>query len=54
MNTRSFWELSGKSKLPPRSDSSVEAVEPHLKEGAIKFFFQGGEHNTPDTQNTLN
>ena len=29
MSTRNFWELSGKSKLPPRSGSSLEAVEPH-------------------------
>ena len=29
MNTRDFWELVVKSKLPPRSGSSHEAVEPH-------------------------
>ena len=29
-----------KSKLPPRSGSSLEAVEPHPWKGAIKFFFQ--------------
>ena len=29
MSTRNFWELSGKNKLPPRSGSSLEAVEPH-------------------------
>ena len=29
MSTSNFWELSGKSKLPPRSGSSLEAVEPH-------------------------
>ena len=28
-----------KSKVPPRSVSSLEAVEPHPKKGAIKFFF---------------
>ena len=28
-----------KSKLPPRSDSSLEAVEPHPQKSAIKFFF---------------
>ena len=28
-----------KSKLPPQSGSSLEAVEPHPKKGAIKFFF---------------
>ena len=27
-----------KSKLPPQSGSSLEAVEPHPKKGAIKFF----------------
>ena len=27
-----------KSKLPPRSGSSLEVVEPHPKKGAIKFF----------------
>ena len=26
-----------KSKLPPRSGSSLEAVEPHPEKGAIKF-----------------
>ena len=26
-----------KSKLPPRSGSSLEAVEPHPQKGAIKF-----------------
>ena len=38
---RNFWELSGKSKLPPRSGSSLEAVNPIRKKkgGAIKFFF---------------
>ena len=34
-------EISGnlvvKSKLPPRSGSSLEAVEPHPQKGAIKF-----------------
>ena len=29
-----------KSKLPPRSGSSFEAVEPHPWKGAIKFFFK--------------
>ena len=29
-----------KSKLPPRSGSSLEAVEPHPEKGAIKFFFK--------------
>ena len=29
MSTRNFWELSGKSKLPPQSGFSLEAVEPH-------------------------
>ena len=29
MSTRTFWERSGKSKLPPRSGSNLEAVEPH-------------------------
>ena len=28
-----------KSKLPPRSGSSLEAVEPYPERGAIKFFF---------------
>ena len=28
-----------KSKLPPRSGFSLEAVEPHPDKGAIKFFF---------------
>ena len=28
-----------KSKLPPRSGCSLEAVEPHPKKVAIKFFF---------------
>ena len=28
-----------KSKLPPRSGSSLEAVEPHPKKGAIKLLF---------------
>ena len=27
-----------KSKLPPRSGSSLEAIEPHPLKGAIKFF----------------
>ena len=27
-----------KSKLPPRSGSSLEAIEPHSLKGAIKFF----------------
>ena len=27
-----------KSKLPPRSGCSSEAVEPHPQEGVIKFF----------------
>ena len=26
-----------KSKLPPRSGSSLEAVEPHPQKGALKF-----------------
>ena len=29
MSTRNIWELSGKSKLPPRSGTGLEAVEPH-------------------------
>ena len=29
MSTCNFWELSGKNKLPPRSGSSFEAIEPH-------------------------
>ena len=29
-----------KSKLPHRSGSSLEAVEPHSQKGAIKFFFK--------------
>ena len=29
MSTRNFWELVVKSKLPPPSGSSLEAVEPH-------------------------
>ena len=29
MSTRNIWELSDKSKLPPQSGSSLEAVEPH-------------------------
>ena len=29
MSTRNFWERNDKSKLPPRSGSSLEAVEPH-------------------------
>ena len=37
------WKLSGnlvvKSKLPPRSDPSLEAVEPHPEKGTIKFFY---------------
>ena len=37
MSTRNFWELTGKSKLPPRSGSSLEVVEPHPEKGAIKF-----------------
>ena len=28
-----------KSKLPPRSGCSLEAVEPHPEKGAIKLFF---------------
>ena len=28
-----------KSKLLPRSGSSLEAVEPHSEKGAIKFWF---------------
>ena len=28
-----------KSKLPPRSGTSLEAVEPHPQKGAIKVFF---------------
>ena len=28
-STRNLWELSRKSKLPHRSDSSLEAVEPY-------------------------
>ena len=27
-----------KRKLPPRSRCSLEAVEPHSKKGAVKFF----------------
>ena len=38
MSTRNFWELSGKSKLPPRSGSSLEAIELHQQKGAVKFF----------------
>ena len=47
LNTVYFWEyrapgISGnlvvKSKLPPWSDSSLEAVKPHPWKGAIKFF----------------
>ena len=26
---RSFWEMNGKKKLPPRSGCGLEAVEPH-------------------------
>ena len=29
MSTRDFWELVVKSKLTPRSGSSLEAVKPH-------------------------
>ena len=29
-----------KSKLPPRSGSSLGAVEPHPQKGAIKFIFK--------------
>ena len=29
VSTRNFWGLVVKSKLPPRSGSSLEAVEPH-------------------------
>ena len=29
VSIRNFWGLSGKSKLPPRSGSSLETVEPH-------------------------
>ena len=29
MSTWDFWELMVKSKLPPQSGSSLEAVEPH-------------------------
>ena len=29
MITRNFWELSGKSKLPPQSGCSLEVVVPH-------------------------
>ena len=29
-----------KRKLPPRSGSSLEAVEPHPQKGAIKFFLK--------------
>ena len=40
--TTKFPEISGnlvvKSNLPPRSGSSLEAVEPHPWKGAIKFF----------------
>ena len=28
-----------KSKLPPQSGPSLEAVEPHSEKGAIKYFF---------------
>ena len=31
--------LAVKSKLPPQSGCSLEAVEPHPKSGTIKFFF---------------
>ena len=40
MSTRNFREVNGKSKLPPRSGSSLGAVEPHPEKGAIKFFFK--------------
>ena len=33
-----------KSKLPPRSGSSLEVVEPHQQKGAIKFFFLKADH----------
>ena len=29
VSTRNFWGLVVKSKLPPQSGSSLEAVEPH-------------------------
>ena len=29
MSNSNFWELMVKGKLPPQSDSSLEAVEPH-------------------------
>ena len=29
MSTRNYWELVVKSRLPPRSGSSLGAVEPH-------------------------
>ena len=42
VNFKKIPEMLGlvvKSKLPPRSGSSLEAVEPHPQKGAIKFFF---------------
>ena len=29
MSARNIWQLSVKSKLPPRCGSSLQAVEPH-------------------------
>ena len=37
-----------KSKLPPRSGSSLEAVEPYPEKGAIKFFQSSETHEYPN------
>ena len=46
MSTRNFWGLVVKSKLPPRSGSSLEAVESHPLKGAIKFKKKKNGENT--------
>ena len=38
MSTWNFWNLVIKSKVPPRSGSSLEAFELHPQKGVIKFF----------------
>ena len=39
-STRNFWECYGKSKLPPRSSSSLDAVELHPLKGPYSLFFK--------------